>query len=290
MSTDMLDEKVVVVTGAGRGIGRAIALGAAAAGARVVVADHGLSLDGRDPSSEVAEAVVAEIAALGGAAVGVAGTVTAMTDAERMVEAAVDAWGHVDGAVCCAGILRHRPFLELSEEDFDAVIATHLKGHFTVFKAAFAAMVRQGAGGALVGISSGYVSGDPIRASYRSAKAAVIALTKSVALAGQEYGITANCISPVANTRMTEASGLRFESEPADIAPMAVYLLSDAARDLVGRVFSARGDTIATWREPEEERLIRTTGGRWTPEEIAAQMVWLNGGAPLPELPTAVDR
>ncbi len=274
---NVLDGKVVVVTGSGRGIGRAIAHGVAAAGAKVVVCDYGVSLTGREPSSEVAEKVVSEISAKGGEAVAVFDTVTTMAGGARMVQSGIDTWGRVDGVVCCAGVLRHRPFIEMSEGDFDGVIETHLKGHFTLFRAAFEAMVRQRTGGSLIGISSGYVHGDPLRASYRAAKAGVVALTLSAALAGAEHGITANCISPVANTRMTEASQLHFESEPEDIAPMAVYLLSGRGRGVTGKVFSVMGDTIGVWGDPEQVRLVRHTQ-RWTQDQIDEEMAWLRDG------------
>jgi NAD(P)-dependent dehydrogenase (short-subunit alcohol dehydrogenase family) len=279
-----LEGKVVVVTGAGRGIGRAIALGAAAAGAKVVVADHGVTLAGTEATSTVADGVVAAIAEHGGEAVAVADTVTTMDGARRMVQAALDRWGRVDGTVCCAGILRHRPFLELSESDFDAVVETHLKGHFTVFRTAFEAMVEQGSGGSLIGISSGYLHGDALRASYRAAKAGVIALTKSVALAGADHAIRANVIAPMANTRMTEASNLRFDSDPEDIAPMAVYLLSDHAAGLTGEVFTVAGNSIATWRDPQEARTAKHWR-RWEHGDIDAVMPWLVEGDVLPLTP-----
>ncbi len=156
-----LAEKIIIVTGAGRGIGRGIALAAAAAGAKVIVADHGAALDGAGTDPAVAQGVADEIMAQGGAAVAVGDTVTTMQGARNIVDAALSTWNRVDGLVCCAGILRHRPFLELTEADFDAVIATHLKGHFLMFQTALAAMVRQGNGGSMIGIGSGYVLGDP---------------------------------------------------------------------------------------------------------------------------------
>jgi NAD(P)-dependent dehydrogenase (short-subunit alcohol dehydrogenase family) len=269
-----LTGRVVIVTGGGRGIGRAIAMGAGAAGAKVVIADHGATIHGAAPDATVAASVAAEITAIGGEAFGVAETVATMDGARHIVDRAITEWGRLDGVVCAAGILRHRPFLELTEEDFDLVVATHLKGHFTMFQTALKAMVGHGQGGSLIGISSGYMSADPNRTPYRSAKAGVIALTTSVAMAGAEHGVRANVISPAANTRMTEASKLHFDSDPEDIAPAAVYLLSDRSSHITGKVFNVFGNTIGIWREPQEARVARHPQ-RWGQDDIEAIMPWL---------------
>ncbi|MEE2697953.1 MAG: SDR family NAD(P)-dependent oxidoreductase, partial [Actinomycetota bacterium] len=128
-----LTGKNIAVTGAGNGIGRGIALACAAEGANVVVADYGVSLDGRDPSSEVADGVVAEITAAGGTAVAVAGDVSKMEVGQQIIDTAVDNWGSIDGVVCVAGIVRERMLFNMSEEEFDDVVAVHLKGHFTLY-------------------------------------------------------------------------------------------------------------------------------------------------------------
>jgi len=282
----VLEEKVVIVTGAGRGIGRSIALAAAAEGARVVVADYGTALDGSAPDPQIAEGVVSEIRDRSGSAIGVTNSVATIEGAAAIVDAALRAWGRLDGVVCCAGILRHRPFLELSEFDFDAVIATHLKGHFLMFQRGLAAMARLGNGGSLIGIGSGYVLGDPGRAPYRTAKAGIVGLTKSVALAGQEYGVRANVISPIADTRMTKASQLEIGAGPDDIGPMAVYLLSDRSAAINGEVFSVSGQSIASWEDPHEKRSARNPH-RWRQEEIHAALPWLRGEGPpmVPAMP-----
>ena len=146
-----LDGLSIAVTGAGRGIGRAVAMAAAEAGASVVVADFGVAMDGKDPDSEVANAVVEEIKAAGGNAVAVADTVTTMEGGARIVQTAVDSFGRIDGVVCVAGILRERMLFNMSEEEWDDVVRVHLKGHFTVFRAASAVMRKQDTGGSLVG-------------------------------------------------------------------------------------------------------------------------------------------
>ena len=154
-----LDGKTIAVTGAGRGIGRAVAMGCAAAGANVVVNDFGVSIDGNDPDSEVANAVVAEIEAAGGTAVAVADSVTTMAGGERIVRTAVDTYGSIDGVVCVAGILRERMLFNMAEEEWDPVIETHLKGTFTVLRAA-APIFREQKSGTMIGFTSGRLCGE----------------------------------------------------------------------------------------------------------------------------------
>jgi NAD(P)-dependent dehydrogenase (short-subunit alcohol dehydrogenase family) len=286
--------KVVVVTGAGRGIGRGIARAAAAQGAKIVVADYGGGLHGGPPSSQAADAVASDIAVAGGEAVATAHSVATMDGARATVDAALERWGRVDGLVCCAGIVRHRPFLELSERDFDEVVVTHLKGHFAMFQTVLAAMVERGNGGSLIGIGSGFGQGDPSRAPYRAAKAGVVGLTKSVALAGAEHGVRANVISPMANTRMTESSGLHLDSEPEDIAPMAIYLLSDRSKHVNGELFSVAGRTIKSWADPHERKASQHHAC-WTAADIDKIMPWLledsrTNGRAMPPLPEAARR
>jgi NAD(P)-dependent dehydrogenase (short-subunit alcohol dehydrogenase family) len=198
-----LEGKSVAVTGAGGGIGRAVALACASAGANVVVADYGVSLDGRDPSSDVADAVVKEIGDLGGSAVAVAGDVSTMEGGAAVVQAAVDGWGRIDGVVCVAGILRERMLFNMAEDEWDPVVAVHLKGHFTVFRAAAAVMRKQEGGGSLVGFTSGAFQGSVSQANYAAAKGGVVSLVRSAAAGLHRYGVTANAVAPVARTRMS---------------------------------------------------------------------------------------
>jgi NAD(P)-dependent dehydrogenase (short-subunit alcohol dehydrogenase family) len=269
-----LDGKVVIVTGGGRGIGRGIARGIASSGGRVVVADSGVTLRGADAKAEVASEVVDDIVASGGDAVAFTGDMATMSGAQGAIDTALGHWSRLDGAVCCAGILRHGPFQDLTEEDFDAVVRTHLKGHFVMLQSAFKLFLERGHPGSLIAISSGYLLGDPLRSSYRAAKAGVVALMKSVALAGNPHGIRANAIAPLANTRMTAASQLQFDSDPDDIAPVAVFLLSDESTGINGEVFDVNGNTIGTWADPRQSRTVRHWK-RWDHGDIVSVMPWL---------------
>lgn len=264
--------KVIAVTGAGRGIGRAVALACAAEGASVVINDYGVSVAGEEPSSEVAQAVSDEIAGLGGTAVPVADTVTTMEGGQRIVQAAVDKFGRLDGAVCVAGILRERMLFNMTEQEWDPVLATHLKGTFTVFRAA-AAVMRTQRSGSLVGFTSGNHAGSVAQANYSAAKGGIVSLVRSAALGLHRYGVTANAVAPVARTRMSAGVPMQLAEigEPEDVAPLVVYLLSDAAREVTGQVYTAVGGKIAVWNQPREVRAMYADG-RWTPEQIAARL------------------
>ena len=178
----------MAITGAGGGIGRAVALAAAGEGARVVVADIGVSLDGGDPTSEVAEALVADIEGAGGEAVAVAESVTTLDGGEKIIGAGVERWGRIDGVVAVAGILRERMLFNMSEDEWDAVIETHLKGHFTVFRAAAAVMRKQEGGGSLVAFTSGAFAGSVAQANYAAAKGGIVSLVRSAAAGLSRYG------------------------------------------------------------------------------------------------------
>ena len=279
-----LTGKNIAVTGAGNGIGRGIALACAAEGANVVVADYGVSLDGRDPSSEVADGVVAEITAAGGTAVAVAGDVSKMEVGQQIIDTAVDNWGSIDGVVCVAGIVRERMLFNMSEEEFDDVVAVHLKGHFTLYRAASAVMRKQESGGSLVGFTSGAFVASTAQANYSAAKGGVVSLTRSAAFALRRYGINANCIAPTAMTRMSENVPFEIEAgAPEDIAPLAVYLLSDAARDITAQPYTCTGSRIAVWNQPVEVReMTANTDGVFTVDEIAERLPVLIGHEEMP--------
>jgi NAD(P)-dependent dehydrogenase (short-subunit alcohol dehydrogenase family) len=267
-----LEGKTIAVTGSGRGIGRAIALACAAEGANVVVNDYGVSMDGKEPTSEVANGVVEEIVKAGGKAVANANSVATMEGGASIVKSAIDSFGRIDGVVCVAGILRERMLFNMAEEDWDPVIATHLKGTFTVFRAAAAAM-REQKSGTLIGFTSGAFAGSVAQANYASAKGGIVSLVRSAAAGMHRYGVTANCIAPVAKTRMSANVPMEIQGigDAEDVAPMVVFLLGEKARSITGQVYTVSGGKIAVWNQPVEVRAMFKEG-RWTPEEIEQRL------------------
>ncbi|MFE7859606.1 SDR family oxidoreductase [Streptomyces sp. NPDC057403] len=282
---NFLAGKVVAVTGAGRGIGRAVALAAAAEGARVVVNDYGVSVAGESPTSEVAASVVKEIEAAGGEAVAVADDVSTMAGGQRIVDLALSAYGRLDGVVCVAGILRERMLFNMSEDEWDPVLATHLKGTFTVFRAASAVMRGQRAG-TLIGFTSGNHQGSVSQANYSAAKGGIISLVRSAALGLHKYRVTANAVAPVARTRMSANVPMELAEigEPEDVAALVVYLLSDRAKEITGQVYTIAGPKLAVWAQPRELRAAYAEGSSWTPERIAEFLPGSVGVDPMPML------
>src|SRR4051812_46799113 len=284
---NFLAGRVVAVTGAGRGIGRAVALAAAGEGARVVVNDYGVSVDGASPASGVASGVVKEIEAAGGEAVAVADDISTMAGGQRIVDTALETYGRLDGVVCVAGILRERMLFNMTEDEWDPVVATHLKGTFTVFRAASAVMRRQRSG-TLIGFTSGNHQGSVAQANYAAAKGGIISLVRSAALGLHKYGVTANAVAPVARTRMSANVPMELAEigEPEDVAALVVYLLSERAREqqITGQVYTVAGPKIAVWAQPRELRSAYSEGGGWTPERIAEFLPGSVGVDPMPML------
>ena len=264
-----LDGKNILITGAGRGIGKAVTLACVEQGARIIVCDYGVEMDGSQATTTIAEELTAEIIAAGGEAIAIDGDISQMAVAEKAVNAAVENWGSIDGAVCVAGILRERMLFNMTEEEFDDVVRVHLKGHFTVYRYASAIMRKQETGGSLVGITSGVFRGSVAQANYAAAKAGIVALTKSAALGLSSYGVRANVIAPIARTRMSANVPTEIDDigDPEDVAPMIVFLLSDASKDVTAQIYTATGNKIAVWDQQQEVREIRSDA-RWTVDGI----------------------
>jgi NAD(P)-dependent dehydrogenase (short-subunit alcohol dehydrogenase family) len=269
----LLDGKVAVVTGGGTGIGRAVSLGLAAAGASVVVNDYGVSVDGRDPSSEPANQVVSEIRGRGGKAVASPESVATMAGGRAVVELALKEFGDISILVCCAGILRERMIFNMSEDEWDAVIAVHLKGHFTVMQPATAHMRQRKAGSIITFTSVAGLEGSPGQPNYAAAKEGIVGLTRSTALAMARYGVRCNAISPTADTRMTQRlpgdrRAMATATPPEAIAPVAAFLASDRAAHITGQVVGVRGTEVTLFSHPAPLRTV-TGSTPWTPEGLA---------------------
>ena len=276
----MLEGKVVVVTGAGGGIGRDIALQCAAQGARLVINDLGASVAGEGGDTGPAEGVAAEIRAAGGEAAANTDSVSDVTGANRIVQTALDVYGRIDAVVNNAGILRDRFFHKMSVDEFDAVIKVHLYGGFYVSRAAATHFKEQGSGAYVHMTSTSGLIGNFGQANYAAAKLGLAALSKSIALDMQKFNVRSNCIAPFAWSRMigsiptdTPEQQARVakiqQMTPAKIAPVAVYLLSDAAREVNGQIFAVRNNEIFLMSQPRPERSVHRSEG-WTPETVAS--------------------
>ena len=279
-SGHMLEGKVVVVTGAGGGIGRDIALQCVAQGARVVVNDLGASVAGEGGDAGPAQRVVDEIRAAGGQATANTDSVSDVTSANRIVQTALDVFGRIDAVVNNAGILRDRFFHKMSVDEFDAVIKVHLYGGFYVSRAAANHFKEQGSGAYVHMTSTSGLIGNLGQANYAAAKLGIAALSKSIALDMQKFNVRSNCIAPFAWSRMIGSIPTETPEEkarvariqqmtPAKIAPVAVYLASDAAQGVSGQIFAVRNNEIFLMSQPRPERSVHRSEG-WTPETVAS--------------------
>lgn len=274
----LLEGKVALVTGGGRGIGRGIALAMAEAGADVVINDLGASLDGRQDGEQPAREVAGLIEAMGGRAVVDGGSVADWDAAQRMVETAVQAFGRIDIVVNNAGILRDVMFHRMTEQEFDDVLAVHLKGSFNVSRAAAPHFKAQGSGSYVHMTSTSGLIGNFGQANYSAAKLGIVALSKSIALDMQKFGVRSNAVAPFAWTRMIDSipnetpeqqkrvEGLK-KLVPERVAPFVVGLCADAASHVTGQVFGVRNNEIFLFSQPRPVRSAHRGDG-WTPESV----------------------
>ena len=294
--TGICEGRIVIVTGAGRGIGRAHALAFADEGARVVVNDLGVARDGTGASEGPAQDVVDEIRARGGEAIANTDDIADWAGAQRLIRSAIDTFGRLDVLVNNAGFVRDRMFFTTSEEEWDAVIRVHLKGHFAVTRHAAEYSRAQSKNGdavdaRIVNTSSGAgLMGSVGQGAYSAAKGGIAALTLVESAEMGRYGVTANAIAPAARTRMTEevfadrmqAPDDGFDAnDPANISPLVVWLGSAESAEVTGRVFEIEGGLLGVadgWQHgPSVDK-----GARWTPAEIGTAVHKLLAQAPVP--------
>lgn len=268
----LLDGKAGLITGSGRGIGGAAASLMAAEGAQIVVADYGVALDGSSADASVAQAKVDEIIAAGGQATALAIDVTNPDDCDKIVQTCLDTYGKIDFAVTVAGILRDRAMVNMTDEEFDAVINVHLKGTFYTGRAAGRAM-RQQRFGSIVTVTSISQEGTFGQTNYAGAKGGIASMTYTWATELGRYGVNVNSVSPAATTRMvTSIPGLEEAASapiapgsalgsPENVAPLFAYLVSDEAKWITGQVIGLGGERLSLWQHPREKLIMTQTGG-----------------------------
>ena len=283
--TDLLKGKVAIVTGSGRGIGRAVALQMAQEGAKVVINDYGVMTDGTGASTSPAEQVVREIQSMGGAAVANTESVADFAGGKHIIETAVKEFGRIDILVNNAGIIRDRIIFNLSDEDWDMVLKVHLYGHFSCTRAA-AAVMKEQRWGRIVNISSTAGLGQTMGSSnYAAAKEGIIGFTRAVAKDMERYHVTCNAIRPLAITRnfddkrreawlrqgKTETVEIMDKSKPENIAAFCCFLASEEAAGITGRTFFVGGGEVSLYSEPEKIKTVRRES-IWTVDELRAQI------------------
>jgi NAD(P)-dependent dehydrogenase (short-subunit alcohol dehydrogenase family) len=275
----LMDGKVVLVTGSARGVGKAVAMEMARAGAAVVVNDLGVSLSGQGEADEQpALEAVRDIEALGGRAVANFGSVASWEDAQAMVQTAIDSFGRIDAVVNNAGNLRDALFHRMTGEEFDAVVGVHLKGSFNVSRAAAPHFKEQSSGAYVHMASTSGLIGNFGQANYSAAKLGIVALSKSIALDMQRFNVRSNAVAPFAWTRMVSSIPTNTPEQqkrveglkrliPEKVAALCVALCSDAAKGVTGQVFGSRNNEIYLFSQPRPLRTAHTSDG-WTPETI----------------------
>ena len=275
----LLDGKVAVVTGSGRGIGRAMALEMAKAGAKVVVNDVGAAVSGEGHDDGPAMQVVKEIDALHGQGTAVANTdsVAEWDAAQRIVQTAIDKFGRIDIVVNNAGILRDRMFHYMTPEEWDAVIKVHLYGAFYVSRAAIPHFRKQLSGAYVHMTSTSGLIGSVGQTNYAAAKLGIAGLSRSIAMDMQRYNVRSNCIGPHAFSRMIESipgtppevlEERARKTRPDQVAVLATFLVSDAAKDFSGQILGARGNEVYLYNQPRPIRVLHRSQG-WTPDGMA---------------------
>jgi NAD(P)-dependent dehydrogenase (short-subunit alcohol dehydrogenase family) len=291
----MLEGKVAVVTGAGRGIGREIALMMAAHGAAVVVNDVGASLDGAGADNTPADQVVKDIVVNGGTAIANFNDVGDHQSMRDMVEQAVKEFGTLDIVVNNAGILRDSIFHKMSFEEWDAVLKVHLYGSFNVSRAAAEVFRKKEAGAFVHMVSTSGLIGSIGQANYAAAKMGIVGLSRSLAMEMSRFNVRSNCIAPSAFSRMIESvpgatpeekeanlAKRKQQTRPEQIAPLAVFLASDAAKAVSGQIMGARGNEFYLYNQTRPVRTLHRSEG-WTPETVAQQLpkAWASSLTPL---------
>src|ERR1700678_3225540 len=278
----IVEGKVAIVTGAGRGIGRAIAILMAEEGARVVVCDVGASLEGGGTNAGPAHDVVDEIKNAGGEAIASTLSIAEPANADKIVQAALDAFGRVDILVNNAGILRDRIFHRMSWSDWSDVIDVHLHGSFAMSRACAGHFREQNSGSFVHMTSTSGLVGNFGQANYMAAKLGIVGLSRGIALDMERFKVRSNCVAPFAWTRMIDSIPAETEEEkarvakfhemtPEKIAPLVVYLGSDSASGISGQIFSVRNNEIYLFSQTRPIRTLHRSDG-WTPEKLDAQL------------------